>query len=49
MTKQIIENDIKVYTERLGLLQKDMLRIEGIVIYLQDKIKNLENSDLTNS
>jgi len=49
MTKQIIENDIKVYSERLGLLQKDMLSLEGIVIYLQDKIKNLENSDLTNS
>jgi|GEM_PF-2445009 len=49
MTKQIIENDIKVYAERLGLLQKDMLRIEGIIIYLQDKIKNLENSDLTNN
>jgi hypothetical protein len=49
MTKQIIENDIKIYSERLALLQKDMLRIEGIIIYLQDKIKNLQNSDLTNS
>jgi len=49
MTKQIIENDIKIYSERLTLLQKDILRIEGIIIYLQDKIKNLQNSDLTNS
>jgi len=49
MTKEIIENEIKVYFERLSSLQKDILRIEGIVIYLQDKIKNLENSNLTNS
>jgi hypothetical protein len=49
MTKEIIENEIKVYLERLSSLQKDILRIEGIIIYLQDKIKNLENSNLTNS
>jgi hypothetical protein len=47
MTKESIENEIKMYFERTNVLHKDMLRIEGIIIYLQDKLKNLENSDST--
>jgi hypothetical protein len=47
MTKEQLEIELKSYSDKLNSLQKDTLRIEGILMYLQDKIKNLPNSDLT--
>ena len=49
MLKGQQESELKSYLERLNNLQKDSIRIEGIVLYLQDKIKNLQKSDLTNT
>ena len=49
MLKEQLESELKSYLERLNNLQKDSIRIEAIVLYLQDKIKNLQKSDLTNT
>ena len=47
MTKEQLEIELKSYSDKLNSLQKDTFRVEGILIYLQDKIRNLSNSDLT--
>jgi len=49
MTKEQLEIELKSYSDKLYSLQKDAFRVEGILIYLQEKIKNLLNSDLTNT
>ena len=49
MDKQTLRKELDFYIEKINSAQKDILRIEGIIIYLQNKIKELENSDLTNS
>jgi hypothetical protein len=47
MTKEQLEIELKNYSDKLNTLQKDAFRVEGILMYLQDKIRNLSNSDLT--
>jgi hypothetical protein len=49
MNKQLIEKEIQSYLDKANNLKADLLRIEGIILYLQNKIKELENSNLTNS
>jgi len=49
MNKQLIEKEIQSYFDKTNTLKADLLRIEGIILYLQNKIKELENSNLTNS
>ena len=49
MLKEQLESELKSYLEKLNNLHKDLIRMEGIVLYLQDKIKNLQKSDLTNT
>jgi len=49
MNKQLIEKEIHSYLDKANNLKADLLRIEGIILYLQNKIKELENSNLTNS
>lgn len=50
--KEELENYSKKYIDlqrNIGDLQKDLLRLEGIVIYLQEKIKNENKENLTNT
>jgi len=49
MNKDSLEKELQSYLSRSMLLRADILRLEGIIFYLQNKIKELENSDLTNS
>jgi hypothetical protein len=49
MDKQILRKELDFYIEKINSAQKDILRIEGIIIYLQNKIKEFENSNLTNT
>ena len=49
MDKQTLRKELDFYIEKINSAQKDILRIEGIIIYLQNKIKEFENSNLTNS
>ena len=49
MSKESIEKEIQSYFDKANNLKADLLRLEGIIIYLQNKIKELQNSDLTNS
>jgi hypothetical protein len=41
MNKESIEKDIRSYLDKANNLKADLLRIEGIIIYLQNKIKEL--------
>jgi hypothetical protein len=49
MNKESIEKEIQFYFDKANNLKADLLRVEGIILYLQNKIKELQNSDLTNS
>jgi hypothetical protein len=49
MNKESIEKEIQSYFDKANNLKADLLRVEGIILYLQNKIKELQNSDLTNS
>jgi hypothetical protein len=49
MNKESIEKEIQLYIDKANILKADILRLEGIIIYLQNKMKELRNSDLTNS
>ena len=49
MNKKSIEKEIQLYTDKANNLKADILRLEGIIIYLQNKMRELQNSDLTNS
>ena len=49
MNKELIEKEIQSYFDKANNLKADLLRVEGIVLYLQNKIKELQNSDLTNN
>jgi hypothetical protein len=49
MNKESIEKEIQLYIDKANNLKSDILRLEGIIIYLQNKMKELQNSDLTNS
>jgi hypothetical protein len=49
MNKQFLQKDLESYLNKSINLRADLLRIEGIIVYLQNKIKELENSDLTNN
>jgi hypothetical protein len=40
MTDQEIQRDIEKYTEIFINLQKDLLRLEGVISYLQNKLSN---------
>lgn len=48
MNKESIEKEIQSYFDKINNLKADLLRLEGIILYLQNKIKELQNSDLTN-
>ena len=48
MNKESIEKEIQSYFDKINNLKADLLRLEGIIFYLQNKIKELQNSDLTN-
>ena len=47
--KELLEKEIQSYFDKANNLKADLLRVEGIILYLQNKIKELENSNLTNS
>jgi hypothetical protein len=50
--KEILKNELDKYLQKMSLLKTDVIRLEGIVLYLENKIKEIveiENSDLTNS
>jgi hypothetical protein len=49
MNKESIEKEIQFYLNKADTLKADLLRIEGIILYLQNKIKELQNSNLTNT
>ena len=49
MNKESFQRDLKFYLDKANALNADLLRLDGIIIYLQNKIKELENSNLTNS
>lgn len=49
MNKESIEKEIQSYFDKINNLKADLLRLEGIILYLQNKIKELQNSNLTNS
>ena len=49
MNKELLEKEIQSYFNKANNLKADLLRVEGIILYLQNKIKELENSNLTNS
>jgi hypothetical protein len=49
MNKDCLEKELQSYLNRSNTLRADLLRLDGIIIYLQNKIKELENSNLTNS
>jgi len=42
MDKEILRKELEFYIEKINSNQKDIFRFEGIVIYLQNKIKELE-------
>ena len=48
MNKESLEKELQSYLEKATNLKADLLRIEGISLFLQDKIKQLQNSNLTN-
>ena len=50
--KEILKNELDKYLQKMSLLKTDIIRLEGIIFYLENKIKEIleiENSDLTNS
>jgi hypothetical protein len=49
MNKESLEKELQSYLNRSHILKADLLRLDGIIVYLQNKIKELENSNLTNS
>jgi hypothetical protein len=49
MNKESLEKELQLYIDKANNFRSDLLRLDGIIIYLQNKIKELENSDLTNS
>jgi hypothetical protein len=49
MNKTELEKEMQMYVERLSFFKNDILRLEGIIFYLENKIKELQNSNLTNS
>ena len=49
MNKDHLEKELQSYLNKSITLRADILRLEGIIFYLQNKIKELQNSDLTNS
>lgn len=49
MNKELLQKELDIYVEKISGLKVDILRLEGIIFYLQNKIKELENSNLTNN
>jgi len=49
MNKELLEKELQSYLDKISNLRSDLLRLDGIILYLQNKIKELENSNLTNS
>ena len=49
MNKELLEKELQSYLDKISNLRADLLRLDGITLYLQNKIKELENSNLTNS
>ena len=49
MNKELLEKELQSYLDKISNLRADLLRLDGIILYLQNKIKELENSNLTNS
>ena len=49
MNKELLEKELQSYLDKVSNLRADLLRLDGIILYLQNKIKELENSNLTNS
>jgi len=49
MENSNLEKEIQAYIVKANELKADLLRIEGIVVYLQNKLKESKNSDLTNT
>lgn len=50
--KKILENELDKYLQKMSLLKTDIIRLEGIIFYLENKIREIleiESSDLTNS
>ena len=43
MNKESLEKELQSYLEKANNLKADLLRIEGILLFLQDKIKQLQN------
>jgi hypothetical protein len=49
MNKESFQKELKFFLDKINSLNADLLRLDGIISYLQNKIKELENSNLTNS
>lgn len=50
--KEILKNELDKYLQKMSLLKTDIIRLEGIIFYLENKIREIleiESSDLTNS
>jgi hypothetical protein len=42
MNQEDLQKEIELYIQKINSYQKDMLRLEGIIIYLKNKMKDLE-------
>jgi hypothetical protein len=49
MNKEYLEKELQTFIDKANFLRAELLRLDGIIIYLQNKIKELQKSDLTNS
>ena len=49
MNKESLEKELQIFIDKANIFRADLLRLDGIIIYLQNKIKELQKSDLTNS
>jgi len=47
MNQQDLEKEINLYTQQIALLQREISRIEGVVLYLQSKLKNIQEESKT--
>jgi len=48
MTKESFTSELKAYNQQLNLLQRDIIRLEGIIIYIQNKLKQIEDYEKQN-
>lgn len=52
MNKEKLISQLQAYNQQLNLLQRDVIRLEGVIMYIQSQLKELDSlnkEDLTNS